>query len=101
MDNFSASKFKYTKESYELEFENILNGITSCYKMMIAENVPVPSNEENRIRDILLLGYLKKINIRRKVKLTNFRFDRETPEDSTRGRIDIRIISKNDFIRLL
>ena len=96
MDNLSAFAFQYRKEPYELEFEKILAGIVACYKMMIKDNVSVP-NDENRIRDILLLKYLKKRVIKDKVKLKHYRFDRESPEDTTKGRVDIRIISKNDF----
>jgi len=97
MDNLNVSVFQYRNEPYEREFESILVGITSCYKMMIEDSVSVPSNDENGIRDILLLNYLKNRAIRRKVKLINYRFDREIPEDTTKGRVDIRIISKNDF----
>ena len=64
---------------------------------MIKDNVSVPSNDENRIRDILLLNYLKKREIKNKVNLENYRFDREIPEDFTKGRVDIRVLSKNDF----
>jgi len=97
MDNLNASAFKYNNEPYELEFEKILTGITACYKMMIKDNVSVPSNAENRIRDILLLNYLKKGDIKNKVNLTNYHFEREVPEDTTKGRVDIKIISLNDF----
>lgn len=97
MDKLNASIFQYNNESYEIEFEKILNGITACYKMMLQDKVSVPSNDENRIRDIILLDYLKKRDIKNKVKLTNYRFDREISEDFTKGRVDIRIISKNDF----
>ncbi len=95
MDNLNAFDFQYRNEPYELEFEKILNGITACYRMMIKDNVTVPSNDENRIRDILLLDYIRKI--KNKVNLTNYRFDREISEDTTKGRVDIRIISINDF----
>ena len=91
------SIFPGSADFYIAEFESILVGITSCYKMMIEDNVSVPPNDENGIRDILLLNYLKNREIKKKVKLTNYRFDREIPEDTTKGRVDIRIISKNDF----
>ncbi len=97
MDNLNAFVFQYINEPYELEFERILTGITACYKMMIKDNISVPSNDENRIRDILLLDYLKKRDIKKRVNLSDYRFDREIPEDFTKGRVDIRIISKNDF----
>jgi hypothetical protein len=97
MDNLNACVFQYRNEPYELEFERILTGITACYKMMIKDNVVVPSNDENKIRDVLLMNYLKKKAIRKRVNLTDYRFDREIPEDCTKGRVDIRIISRNDF----
>ena len=97
MYNLNAFDFQYRNEPYELGFERILTGITACYRMMIKDNVTVPSNDENRIRDILLLDYLKKRDIKNRVNLTDYRFDREIPEDCTKGRVDIRVISKNDF----
>jgi len=97
MDEMNASVFQYLTEVYELEFEKILSGITLCYKMMRDDKVPVPLNDENGIRDILLLRYLKNRKIREKFGLIEFRFIREVPEDSTQGRVDIRILSKNDF----
>jgi hypothetical protein len=96
-NQLDSSAFPGSADFYIAEFESILVGITSCYKMMIEDNVSVPSNDENGIRDILLLTYLKNREIRRKVKLINYRFDREITEDTTKGRVDIRIISKNDF----
>ncbi len=96
-NQLDSSAFPGSTDFYIAEFESILAGITFCYKMMIEDNVSVPSNDENGIRDILLLNYLKNREIKKKVKLTNYRFDREIPEDTTKGRVDIRIISKNDF----
>ena len=96
-NQLDPSAFPGAADFYIAEFENILVGITSCYKMMIDDNISVPSNDENGIRDILLLNYLKNRAIKRKIKLTNYRFDREIMEDTTKGRVDIRIISKNDF----
>lgn len=97
MANLNASAFQYSIEVYEIEFEKILVGVTSCYKMMLADHVSVPLNDENSIRDILLLNYLKNRTIKKKCGLTNYRFDREIPEDRTQGRVDIRILTKNDF----
>lgn len=97
LNRIDASSFDYSLEIYEVEFKNILSGITYCYKIMIRNNVSVPANDENGIRDILLLNYLKKREIKIEAKLTDYRFDREIPEDTTKGRVDIRIISKNDF----
>jgi len=59
LNRIDASSFDYSLEIYEVEFKNILSGITFCYKMMIKDKVNVPANDENKIRDILLLKYLK------------------------------------------
>ena len=58
-DSLDPSVFRDATDFYIAEFESILIGITSCYKMMIEDNASVPSNNENEIRDILLLNYLK------------------------------------------
>ena len=91
-----ASRFNPTSDIYEMEFKRILAGITICYQKMINE-VSVPVNDENRIRDILLLKYLKNRKIKRIANLLEYRFDRETLEDISTGRVDIRIVSLNDF----
>jgi hypothetical protein len=96
-DSLDPSVFQDATDFYIAEFESILVGITSCYKMMIEDSISVSSNNENEIRDILLLNYLKNIEIKRKVKLSHYRFDREIMEDTSKGRVDIRILSKNDF----
>lgn len=97
INEIDASSFKHSIEIYEEEFKIILSGITFCYALMINNNVQVPSNDENRIRDILYLEYLRKDDIRKKANLINYRFDRETSEDESKGRTDIRVLSKNDF----
>ncbi|NOR44847.1 MAG: hypothetical protein GQ534_04605 [Candidatus Delongbacteria bacterium] len=96
ISTIDASAFNYSNEIYETEFKQILAGITECYKMMIKDNIKVPNNE-NGIRDILYLEYLRKQEIRLKVGLIEYRIDRETQEDHTNGRVDLRIFSKNDF----
>jgi len=75
MDNLKASAFRYNNEPYELEFERILIGITVCYKMMIKDNVSVPSNDENSIRDILYNNYLNNNKVRNNLKLRPYMFD--------------------------
>ena len=97
ISGIDASSFDHSIEFYQVEFENILGGIVYCYKIMLKNKNPVPANDENKIRDILLFNYLKKRDIKTKAQLTNYRFDRETLEDTTNGRVDIRIISKKDF----
>lgn len=92
----NASIFSYKVAFYNAEFEDILSKIISCYNRMIIDNVCL-SNDENKIRDILLVNYLKNNRIRQEVGLMNFLFDREVPEDTTIGRTDIKIQTANTF----
>jgi hypothetical protein len=63
---------------------------------MLDDNVSLLNNE-NEIRDILLLKYLKNNDVRNKIGLNNYLFDREVPEDNTMGRTDIKIQTANTF----
>jgi len=56
------------------------------------------ANDENKIRDELLLNYLKNNVIRNELGITDYLFDREVPEDNTNGRCDIKIQTQNTFI---
>lgn len=96
-NNLDVSLFPTTREIYENEFNNILSGIAYCYKRLLKDGQVVPPNNENRIRDVLLINYLKNRVIKEKANLNEFRFDREIQEDATKGRVDIRVITKNDF----
>jgi len=63
---------------------------------MLEDNVSL-SNDENTIRDVLLINYLRDNSIRKKINLTNYLFDREVPEDRSVGRTDIKIQTQNTF----
>lgn len=95
---FSLDASAYTESSfiYEYEFEKILSKIVICYQMMIKTTFTLDNNE-NAIRDYLLLNYLKDDTLRRDIDLLDYHFEREVPEDSSMGRTDIKIISKNTF----
>ena len=54
--DLDASIFGSSTSFHETKFSDILSKITRCYNMMIADNVKLDNNE-NRIRDILLLNY--------------------------------------------
>lgn len=54
-------------------------------------------NDENKIRDKILIDYLKNNDIRNSIGLTDWHFEREVQEDLTLGRTDIKIISPNTF----
>jgi len=94
-DKLDATSFTFSKRVYEDEFRQLMLNIYSCYEYLISCSVKVPSNNENAIRDILL-EYLKDTKIRQDYCLIEgFRFDKEVDEGI--GRVDIKIISINDF----
>lgn len=97
-NKLDASGFLFSDSVCSHEFEIILSKVTSCYKKIIASNKLIPLNDENGIRDILLLDYLKNPDIKRELNLTDYLFDRETSENCSSGRVDIRIIPVNPFI---
>lgn len=94
--SLDASNFSGSVTFYDNEFENLLFKITACYQLMKNDKV-VLENEENKIRDFLLLNYLKNNEIRSKVDLLQWHFEREVQEDHSIGRTDIKVISPNTF----
>lgn len=92
----SAAGFSFNQQIFFGEFEILLSKIVICYKLMIRDEVQLPNNE-NEIRNKLLLNYLRKDEIRKSIKLTEFLFDREVPEDYSIGRTDIKVQTKNTF----
>ena len=93
----NASQFESSSLFYNSEFEDILSKIIICYNLMLTDNVSL-TNDENAIRDVLLIHYLKDNPTREKIKLTNYLFDREVPEDRGLGRTDIKIQTQNTFL---
>jgi hypothetical protein len=91
----NASDFKYNFLAFNAIFEGILAKIVECYKLMIKQTTTLPDNDENIIRDELVNNYLNDNKIRRKIELTDYLFEPEVPEK--KGRVDIKIISKNTF----
>lgn len=92
----NVSNYDYSGIFYNAEFEEILSKIITCYNLMLTDNVSLV-NDENKIRDVLLINYLKDNPTRRKIKLTDYLFDREVPEDRSLGRTDIKIQTLNTF----
>ena len=93
--NLNASNYQYSDYFYNAEFEDLLSKIIRCYHLMIDDSVSL-TNNENDIRDILLLNYLKNDSVRKKIGLVNYLFDREVPEDySVRVDIDTSLSGKN------
>ncbi|MFT3949155.1 MAG: hypothetical protein QM763_19480 [Agriterribacter sp.] len=93
----NASGYPFAKTDYREEFEKILSKIISCYRLMLSDNI-ILSNDENKIRDVLYLNYLNNDTVRKSVGLQSYYFDRETKEDRTAGRTDIRILTINSFV---
>jgi hypothetical protein len=54
-------------------------------------------NDENKIRDVLVINYLENKDIRKGTSLENFIFNREAPEANSPGRTDIKIETYNTF----
>ncbi len=96
-NNLSATNFEYSEYFYNAEFEDLLTKIVGCYYLMLEDNVTL-ANDENSIRDVLLLQYLKNNEIRNKMGLISYLFDREVPEDASVGRTDIKIQTVNTFL---
>lgn len=94
--DLNASDYGHSSVFYNAEFEDILSKIIACYNLMLNDNVSL-SNDENSIRDVFLINYLKNNSVRRKIELTDYLFDREVPEDRTIGRTDIKIQTLNTF----
>lgn len=92
----NASGYDYNGIFYNADFEEILSKIITCYNLMLTDNVSL-TNDENAIRDVLLINYLKDNPTRKKIKLTDYLFDREVPEDRSLGRTDIKIQTLNTF----
>lgn len=93
----NASGYEHNGIFYNAEFEDVLSKVISCYRLMLSDNVTL-SNDENQIRDVLYLNYLNSDAVRKSVGLQSYYFDRETQEDRTKGRTDIRILTTNSFI---
>ena len=95
--NLDASSLKTPDAiNYNTVFLELLLNIYKCYEKLVLDKINVPNNDENKIRDILLLDYLIDTNVRNKFcNIYNFRFEKEVDEND--GRVDIKIIDKNDF----
>lgn len=94
--NLNAEKFEGTLPFYQKTFEGILSKIVACYQLMLNDKVTL-ENDENKIRDALLLKYLKNDKVRENIDLLPWHFERELLEDRTVGRTDIKIISQDTF----
>jgi len=95
-DVIDSSIYKYSDSIYIEEFKVLLQKIVICYYLMLGDNLSL-KNDENQIRDRLLIGYLKNNFVRERLKLKGFLFDREVPEDKSPGRTDIKIQTMQSF----
>jgi len=96
-NNLDATDFRGSVPLYKASFEDVLSKITICYYKMIAEHITL-KNDENTIRDVLLLQYLKNDKVREEVGLIDlYNFEREVQEDHSEGRTDIKITTRDSF----
>lgn len=96
-NSLDATNFSGSIPFYDINFEDILSKITICYHKMIVDYSTIENNE-NAIRDILLLKYLKNDKIREEIGLINlYNFEREVQEDESKGRTDIKITTRDIF----
>ncbi|MDN3510051.1 MAG: hypothetical protein NG784_01910 [Candidatus Jettenia sp.] len=91
------SAFLESASFRDAELQDLLIKIVYCYRLMLSNNVRV-ANNENQIRDVLLINYLKNNEIRNRLQLTAYLFDKEVPEDNTKGRTDIKVQTMNTFV---
>jgi len=96
-NTLNASAFAPAKQFCFNELENIIAKIVKCYNLMIQNKVKLPNNE-NKIRDELLLKYLRNNTVRDRYALTDYNFDREVPEDHSIGRTDIKVTTIDTFM---
>lgn len=96
-DKLDATIYRDSGEFYVESFEVLLSKITLCYLLMKSQKL-ILENDENKIRDVLVLRYLKNNEVREQLQLTEFwLFNREVPEDHSIGRTDIKIESRDTF----
>ena len=94
--SLSAVGYCYNIVNYGKECQRILNGIYTCYTLMLKDNVLVPFNDENEIRNILLRDYLNNDMVRNQTDLIWYTFNKEVPEEN--GRVDIKVEFRNHLI---
>ncbi|MDR1938934.1 MAG: hypothetical protein LBQ73_10630 [Tannerellaceae bacterium] len=92
----NAVVYKFNAINYTEEFKRVLRGVYACYSFMLRDDVSVPSNNENEIRNILLCDYLNDDAIRNKTDLIWYSFNKEVPEED--GRVDIKVEIRNPFV---
>lgn len=97
LSKLDPSAFLESTNFKDTELQDILTKMVSCYRLMLSNNVRVV-NKENQIRDELLINYLKNNKIRNQLQLTAYLFDKEVPEDNTKGRTDIKVQTMNTFL---
>lgn len=95
-NNLDATPFISAANNYQSEFRDLMTKIYLCYELMLLNKVELPCNDENKIRDILLLNYLNDNELRQRFELINFLFDPEVPVNN--GRSDIKVQTKDTFI---
>ncbi|MDR3000459.1 MAG: hypothetical protein LBU89_04255 [Fibromonadaceae bacterium] len=90
-----ASGFIHNSTIYEHNFECVLSQIIACYNLMKSDNCSVQNNE-NFIRDEIVIEYLMKNDVRRRIG-ADYIFYREFLTADNAGRVDIYVATQNIF----
>jgi len=91
-----ASILSTNKQNSYIEFKTLLQNMYKCYQLMIDNKIPVPFNDENKIRDILLENYINITQIRHSFcNIKGFRISKEVGVND--GRVDLQIFTLNDI----
>jgi hypothetical protein len=92
-EELNATGYNFNETNYTKEFKQVLQGVYACYTMMLGDNVSVPPNDENEIRNMLLFNYLNKYD-----GLMDYTFNGEVLEP-TGGRVDIKVQTPNKLTK--
>jgi hypothetical protein len=95
VNELSATGFYYNHQIYFREFEILLSKITSCYHLMLRDEIKLPNNE-NVIRNVFVNQYINNSRIKSQLEIAYFIFP-EVPETESIGRTDIRIQKPDSF----
>lgn len=86
----NADRYIIAKDIYATQLMNILYAIFNSYERILATHATI-EDDENKIRDLIVVNYLRKTSVRKEFNLLDYDFDRETLEDHSDKRPDIRI----------
>ena len=94
-----ASVFERSSDMYVNKFERILGMVIDCFNVLVKRS-PELANDENKIRDELVINYLRNDDIRKIVGLIDEKVSIwwEAPESRSNGRTDITFHTENTLL---